>query len=387
MDKVSLLACLSKDAMGIYMKRLSANDSGETGGHQSGILITLDGRPLLFDQPLSKDLALHKEALVTWELGSFGVPTRCTFHWYPSKNELRVTRFHRHIPHMNDGTHTGSMLVLVRLNRDDYRAFLFSREDEIRRCLEVLGLSEVTLHWCSLSDSPRKTTVQSLIAQYLGVYENFPDSRTMSSIAEDMASWADTTGDPDDALVQFYENEQALFNAFEDREFETTKNRMSEAMTKDEFMAAALTYANRRKSRAGKSLEHHVAKLLKDNGLRFEEQVVTEQKKRPDFIFPSYKSYHDPSFPNDELIMLAAKTSCRDRWRQVTNEADRIETKYLLTLEPGISETQISEMEAAKVRLVIPKAQHGNYSRFSRSRILSVADFIRLAKQIQKQRP
>lgn len=386
MDRVSQLAYLSKVARGIYMKRLSANDAGETGGHQSGILITLDGRPVLFDQPVSKDLPIHKERPVTWEVGSLGVPTRCIFHWYPSKNELRITRFQRQIPHMNDGTHTGSMFVLVRLDQADYRAFLFSREDEIRKCLDVLGLSETTLHWCSLGEPAQEISVQSQITQYLDEYEDFPDSRTMSAMAEDMAIYADTIGDPDEALVRFYENEQALFNAFEDREFEITRNRMSESMTKDEFMATALTYANRRKSRAGKSLEHHVAKLLRDNGLRFEEQVVTEQKKRPDFIFPSYLSYHDPSFPEDELMMLAAKTSCRDRWRQVTNEADRIKTKYLLTLEPGISEAQISEMEAAKVRLVIPKAQHGNYSRSSRSRILSVADFILMARQIQERR-
>ena len=42
--------------------------------------------------------------------------------------------------------------------------------------------------------------------------------------------------------------------------------------------------------------------------------------------------------------MLAAKTSCKDRWRQVLAEADRIRTKHLLTLEPAISKIQTAEM-------------------------------------------
>ena len=43
---------------------------------------------------------------------------------------------------------------------------------------------------------------------------------------------------------------------------------------------------NRRKSRAGKSLEHHLSTIFHASDLKFEEQVVTEGNKKPDFIFP-----------------------------------------------------------------------------------------------------
>ena len=33
-----------------YCKFLSANDSGETGGHQAGILISTKALPMLFDE-------------------------------------------------------------------------------------------------------------------------------------------------------------------------------------------------------------------------------------------------------------------------------------------------------------------------------------------------
>lgn len=50
-------------------------------------------------------------------------------------------------------------------------------------------------------------------------------------------------------------------------------------------------------------------------------------------------------FPANKLVFLGAKTTCKDRWRQVLNEADRIETKYLFTLQQGISKNQLREMK------------------------------------------
>ena len=43
--------------------------------------------------------------------------------------------------------------------------------------------------------------------------------------------------------------------------------------------------------------------------------------------------------------MLAVKTTAKDRWRQVLVEAERVETKHLLTLQEGISEIQYAQIE------------------------------------------
>ena len=45
--------------------------------------------------------------------------------------------------------------------------------------------------------------------------------------------------------------------------------------------------------------------------------------------------------------MLAVKSTCKDRWRQILAEADRLPVKHLLTLEPGISVAQTDEMTPA----------------------------------------
>ena len=58
--------------------------------------------------------------------------------------------------------------------------------------------------------------------------------------------------------------------------------------------------------------------------------------------------------PNLEKIKVYARGwlnyygIAKDRWRQVLNEADCIETKYLFTLQQGISKNQLREMKHTK---------------------------------------
>lgn len=59
--------------------------------------------------------------------------------------------------------------------------------------------------------------------------------------------------------------------------------------------------------------------------------------------------------------MLGAKSTLKDRWRQVLSEAERIPEKHLITLEPGISEHQTGEMQAKRLRLVIPDRLHASF--------------------------
>ena len=87
----------------------------------------------------------------------------------------------------------------------------------------------------------------------------------------------------------------------------------------------------------------------------FSYDCESESGKKPDFIFPSEAAYKNTAYSATKLRMLAVKTTCKDRWRQILNEADRIGTKHLLTLQEGVSENQYQEMAQASVRLVIPE--------------------------------
>lgn len=174
-----------------------------------------------------------------------------------------------------------------------------------------------------------------------------------------------------------------------DCEFEVFKSieeafyspRITGGFTKlDEFLSLAQTILQSRKSRSGKSLEFHVRDIFKEERLmpetHFTHQPVTEGNKRPDFIFPSVKAYKDPSFPKEKLRMLATKTTLKDRWRQITSEADRIETKHLLTLQEGVSQNQFDEMCKAKVKLVVPEGLKDSYPEAVQPHLISLESFI-----------
>ena len=82
--------------------------------------------------------------------------------------------------------------------------------------------------------------------------------------------------------------------------------------------------------------------------------------------------------------MLGVKTTCKDRWRHVLNEAARITSKHLLTLEPRISDNQTDEMEGDNLQLVVPKSLHSSYSKNRQQWLFCVEDLIKLVSERQK---
>jgi hypothetical protein len=140
---------------------------------------------------------------------------------------------------------------------------------------------------------------------------------------------------------------------------------------------------NRRKSRAGKSLEHHLSSIFKTAQLRFDEQAITESTKKPDFLFPGAKEYQSDTFPAEDLTFLGAKTTCKDRWRQVLDEAKKIDVKYLFTLQPSIAVPQLEQMKAAKVVLVIPEANRTSFDVRYRDGLFSLKQFMYMVKEKQ----
>jgi hypothetical protein len=110
---------------------------------------------------------------------------------------------------------------------------------------------------------------------------------------------------------------------------------------------------------------------------------VTERKNRPDFLFPGAVAYHDSGFAPDRLTMLAAKTTAKDRWRQITKEADRIPLKHLPTLEPAISPARTTQMQDSGVQLVVPASIHAEYTREQSKALLDLRRFTELLRERQ----
>ena len=121
--------------------------------------------------------------------------------------------------------------------------------------------------------------------------------------------------------------------------------------------------------------------LIEDRDFQF--QPTTENDKAPDFLFPTSTEYADLTFPAANLRMLAVKTTCKDRWRQVLNEGDRILRKHLLTLQEGVSENQFREMREANLKLVVPRPLHTSYPATVRSELLTLGQFIEEVKSLR----
>ena len=127
----------------------------------------------------------------------------------------------------------------------------------------------------------------------------------------------------------------------------------------------------------GHSLEHHLEAVFLVHQIPCVRGAITENNQRPDFLFPSLKEYKAaPDAGYDCLTMLGAKSTCKDRWRQVLPEAAKIPRKHLLTLEPGITEPQTSQMENSNVQLVVPQSIQGTYTNVQRAWLWNLDEFI-----------
>lgn len=148
----------------------------------------------------------------------------------------------------------------------------------------------------------------------------------------------------------------------------------------DSFISFSLSVQNRRKSRVGLALENHLELIFAENDLRYTRAAVTENKAKPDFLFPGAAEYHNPAFDSLKLTMLGVKSTCKDRWRQVLAEADRINDKHLLTLETAISTHQTDEMAAKRLQLILPRSLHQTYTPAQQAWLMDVADFTELLR-------
>ncbi len=368
-----------------YCKFLSANDSGATGAHQSGILISKNALPMMFSQPLEGGV-VKRTVRIQWQNDFW---TDSCFTYYGSKNELRLTRFGKGFPLLIP-ERTGSLFVFTKQSDDCFQGFILDTEDEIEQFLSAFGLSPADTNQMIdragvVPETQEQLAIQSFI-QSLNV--DFPTSEIMSSAARDIQNKVYNRVElvktnPDQKLIDWTKTEFSLFRAIE---YARYGDAISHGFTSvDSFIELAQTVLNRRKSRAGKSLEHHLAAIFDANSIKYGSQAITEGKKKPDFLFPSESDYHTPTFPTNKLISLAAKTTCKDRWRQILNEADRLKDspKYLCTLQRGISPTQMDEMESEKVILVVPKPYISAYPKDRQDRIWTISKFVSYVKEIE----
>ncbi|WP_028773479.1 type II restriction endonuclease [Shewanella waksmanii] len=224
----------------------------------------------------------------------------------------------------------------------------------------------IVLAQLGIDVSTSKVDDESKLTELLNRFDsNFPKTRVFSEYSRKLVqSEVCAVEAPDQTLLAWMEAEEQNFRLLE-RHIVSEQLKLGfggSGHDVDAFIKFSLSVQNRRKSRVGHAFENHIEAIFIANNLSYKRGGKTEGKQTPDFLFPSQKAYQNKRFDERKLRMLGAKTSCKDRWRQVLAEAKRIETKHLLTLEPAISEEQTTQMVHLKLQLVVPKPLHETYT-------------------------
>lgn len=372
-----------------YCKFLSANDTGLTGGHQSGINIAKPAVPIIFDTPGVRGSNKDRWVRIQWQ-DDLTTDSRFIYYGVRTRNEYRLTNFGRGFPFLRP-EFTGSLFVMVKMDEEDYKCYFLNTEDEINQYLEAFSISPTeTNRLIDIHGMAPEMQENVAMEQFISSLDiDFPASDIMSAAARSISDQVYhnaglIVSNPDQILLSWTDMEYKLFRQLEHaRYFDTVAHGFADL---ESFILMANQVLNRRKSRAGKSLEHHLSAIFDGNEIVYTAQAVTEGNKRPDFIFPSQTAYHNINFPTNKLVSLAAKTTCKDRWRQVLNEADRLrdQSKYLCTLQQGISSAQLEEMNAEGVVLVVPQPYIATYPPAYRDGIWPISRFVGYVRELER---
>lgn len=119
--------------------------------------------------------------------------------------------------------------------------------------------------------------------------------------------------------------------------------------------AIMLSASQQRKSRAGYSFEHQIEAMLKAGGIPFAKQVVMDARKRPDFVLPSLVHLRKTLAGPSRGLILSAKTTLRERWKQVQREMGGSDL-FLATVDETIASNAIEDMADLGIRLVVPES-------------------------------
>ena len=377
-----------------YVKRLSGNDTLANGTHQAGPYVPRDFILSVFPS-MEGRYDDNQERWFDLAIDSHGDARQVRAVWYNNKfrgrtrDEARLTNFGGSDSPLLDPDSTGALTVFA-FERDDKgetlgcRVWISCHETEEDVIEEKIGPVEPgTYRICSGYGFAAELATDRRHPCWLKPdeippvwIEKFPSGQDV--ISKTIEICAVNGLDPDSRLMKRRVCEYELFQSVEEA-IELPLITQGFASI-EEFVSRAQSILQRRKARSGRSLELHAREIFVEEGLTegvdFSHQPTSELGKKPDFLFPSEGNYRNPAFSSDKLRMLAVKTTCRDRWRQILNEADRIPEKHLLTLQEGVSENQFREMQQENVKLVVPATVIPCYSRAIRPHLQTLENFI-----------
>lgn len=384
------------------VKRLSANDTRASGAHQAGPYIP---KKLTFEvfPELNRPEIENPDVRFRLLLSALGESRNVRVVWYNNRmrggtrDEIRFTNFGGAKSTILDPDRTGAVVAFVFLTEDKRRvcnAWVSRSLEKVDLFEDVFGEIEPKqfILWKPEtkrnpsefhSRRPRKKSCwlapDQIPASWL---ERFP---SCAEIVEKSVELVPKNSlDADERLGRRRECEWDVYRSIEEAYWSPRILTGFENLS--EFWGKANSILQSRKTRSGRSLELHTLRILEEEGLEseisFSYAPVLAENRRPDFVFPNSEVFFDLDFPTERLRLLAVKTTCRDRWRQILNESQRVEIKHLLTLQEGVSENQYAEMKDSGVKLIVPEPFQATFPKAVRSELMSLKEFVNEVKQL-----
>jgi hypothetical protein len=382
----------------VLIKKLSRNDclwaDGREYGHQNGVYIPREIResglfPALINNNANKKHILEAEFTTFWP-GTGETKISALKHYTNKGPEMHFTGVPRELfrgltpasllvggkllERVGDAEHwfmtvdsdseeAEALESMFDLNADfhcglfDPKSILAVPEDETEVLIRelTLNLSAGTLE-AFIKSVSKLPTSESLAAMAQGVY--------MAELKLSSLNPFEMTA-PGDAVMRISRDiEYKLYKKAELRHRAAEVFRiisdggptLAEAIVRgfSQLDATFLSASQHRKSRAGRSFERHIARLLTDGGIRYEEQTVTGGR-RPDFVMPSLLILKDKNRTFEQALILSAKTTLRERWKQVAMEKFNC-SFFLATVDDRVSSDAIDDMLKQEICLVVPES-------------------------------
>ena len=384
----------------LFLKKLSRNDTSwadDPSKHQAGFYIPSEVRESGFFPPLAatnpeKPHIYHSPCISFWpqtgEIKASGMR-----HYSNKGPETHFTV----VPHdLFAGLSPASLLLAGRLREPLHDAtHWFVVIDSTSEDAEVL---ETTLNISSdfhfgLFDPAALATARDLAAdeasllidqlhhairnetlhEFVESVSRLPAPAAIAMAAQQ--AYLDSTGvasldpyqldAPGDAIMRI--SRDIEYEIFKRHELRRRASEIVNLLTRDTDMVTAvvrgfplldavfLSASQQRKTRAGRSFEFHLATTLKDAGIRFQEQAILGGR-RPDFVLPDKRTLLlGEARPFVEALVLSAKTTLRERWKQITHERFNCAI-FLATVDDRVSKQALDEMQVAGIGLVVPES-------------------------------
>lgn len=351
-----------------FMKFLSPNDTGATGTHQSGVLIPKTLWQYFTPQAPTKGVNSEHPILISWQNGE---NTESMVKWYgrETRSEYRITRFQRKIPFFGKrygAEYVGSLLMMVKTAPDVYRAFVFDADDDVEEIQSSLGVEMLT-SWTVYDETEglpvydENSCLEKALESFVMAISAFPSGDEMTQAAFETLKQCIINFDTltsDERLMRSVKAEYQLFRLVENK---VEKKRVAGPFDDIErFLEIAKSIDGRRKSRAGRALENQLHYILLEADVPHEMRAKSIQGD-PDCVVPSAAVYHASDDPDQDVAIIGIKTTCKDRWRQVLEEAPKVKQRLLFTTQQGMSKKTFDAMVASSIRLVVPQEIHPMY--------------------------